>query len=309
MSQWKGKRIGVVMGGLSSERDVSLNTGRGVAKALRDRGHDVVDIDWREGTSLPALLADARVEVVWNALHGTFGEDGAVQGLLACLGIPGTGSGILASALAMDKVASKRLFESHRVPTPTWRVFDPAWKTPEAVAAAVASWPVPIVVKPAREGSSVGVSIVRDHGGVAAAVALARSHRGPTIIEHFIAGKELHVGVLDGAVLGSVEVRPSSEFYDYAAKYQRGDTQYLVPAPLPADVAERAHAVALEAYRALGCSGHGRVDLRLAEDGKPFVLEVNTLPGMTGTSLLPKIAAHAGIDYASLCERILETAA
>jgi D-alanine-D-alanine ligase len=297
------RRIGVVMGGLSAEREVSLNTGAGVLAALRERGHDVVGIDWADGTRLPELLAAAGVGVVWNALHGTFGEDGAVQGLCACLGIACTGSGILASALAMDKVMSKRIFEHNGVPTPAWRVIAPGDD-----AAALADWPLPMVIKPADEGSSVGVSIVEDRAQIADAITLARRYHGPVLVEEYIAGTEVFVGILDDAVVGSVEVRPAGKFYDYDAKYKRNDTTYLVPPELPADVIARAETHALAAYRALGCSGHARPDLRIRADGAVFVLEVNTLPGMTATSLLPKIAKHAGMDYATLCERILASA-
>lgn len=298
------RRIGVVMGGLSAEREVSLNTGAGVLRALEARGYDCAGIDWASGTSLPALLAEARVDVVWNALHGTFGEDGAVQGLCACMGIACTGSGIMASALAMDKVMSKRMFEAQGVRTPPGLVLD---RDADA-AVALAGWDVPLVIKPAYEGSSVGVTVLFDRAGLADAVARARAHRGPTIVERYIAGAELHVGILEDAVLGSVEVRPKQGFYDYEAKYQRDDTEYLIPPAIDAAAVARGEAVALEAYRALGCSGYGRVDLRIDEGGVPFVLEVNTLPGMTGHSLLPKIAAHAGIDYPTLCERILALA-
>lgn len=291
-------KIGVVMGGLSAEREVSLDTGAGVLAALLERNHDAVAIDWAPGTSLPRLLEDRQVEVVWNALHGTYGEDGAVQGLCACMGIPCTGSGILASALAMDKVASKRIFESHGVPTPRWALLD----GPEAPFAP------PLVVKPGNEGSSVGVSIVEDVADLPAAYALARGYHGPVICEEYIAGTEVFVGILDGQVLGSVEVRPATKFYDYEAKYKRRDTTYLLPPELPADVLARVEAHALAAYHALGCSGHSRPDLRVRPDGEAFVLEVNTLPGMTKTSLLPKIAAKAGMSYAELCERILASA-
>ncbi len=298
-------RIAVLMGGLSAEREVSLNTGAGVLGALQQRGYDVVGIDWAPGTSLPGLLEAAHVEVVWNALHGTPGEDGAVQGLCACMGLPCTGSGILASALAMDKVASKRIFESHGVPTPAWRLIDPAVADP---VAALADFPLPMIVKPGNEGSSVGVSLVEDRAQLADAIALARRFHGPVIAEAYIAGTEIFVGILDGAVLGSVEVRPATKFYDYEAKYKRTDTKYLLPPELPADVLARGEAHALAAYHALGCSGHARPDLRIDAAGDGFVLEVNTLPGLTATSLLPKIAAKAGMDYATLCERILASA-
>ena len=298
------------MGGLSAEREVSLNTGAGVLAALVERGWDAVGVDWREGTSLPRLLDEARAQLVWNALHGTWGEDGAVQGLCACLRLPCTGSGILASALAMDKVMSKRIFESSGVPTPRWQLLPHDGPADGSDApAALASWTLPLVVKPANEGSSVGVTIVEDLAQLPGAVALARRHHGQVIVEDYIAGTEVFVGILDDRVLGSVEVRPATRFYDYDAKYNRTDTRYLLPPELPRDVVERAEHHALAAYRALGCTGHSRPDLRIDSAGHPFVLEVNTLPGMTKTSLLPKIARAAGIDYAALCELILASAA
>jgi D-alanine-D-alanine ligase len=306
---FRGRRVAVVMGGLSSEREVSLNTGAGVLAALQEKRWDAVAVDWREGTSLPALLADAGAQIVWNALHGTYGEDGAVQGLCSCLGLPCTGSGILASALAMDKVMSKRIFESNGVPTPRWALLPHDGPADGSDAdSALAAFELPCVVKPANEGSSVGVSIVEDRAQLAGAVALARKHHGQVIAEDYIAGTEVFVGILDGRVLGSVEVRPATKFYDYEAKYKRTDTTYLIPPELPAGVIERAEQLALAAYLALGCSGHARPDLRISNAGDAFVLEVNTLPGMTKTSLLPKIANSVGMDYPTLCEHILETA-
>jgi D-alanine-D-alanine ligase len=306
---YAGRRIAVVMGGLSAEREVSLNTGAGVLAALQERGWDAIAIDWRDGTSLPRLLEDAGAQVVWNALHGTWGEDGAVQGLCACLRVPCTGSGILASALAMDKVASKHIFESNDVPTPRWQLLahDGPADGSDALTT-LASWPLPCVVKPANEGSSVGVSVVEDRAQLPAAVALARGFHGPVIVEDYIAGTEVFVGILNGRVLGSVEVRPTTKFYDYEAKYKRTDTRYLIPPELPAATIARIEAIALAAYDALGCSGHARPDLRITPAGEPFVLEVNTLPGMTATSLLPKIAKSVGMDYATLCEEILASA-
>jgi len=309
--RFAGRRVAVVMGGLSAEREVSLDTGAGVLAALVERGWDAVAIEWAPGTDLAALLAASGAAVVWNALHGTWGEDGAVQGLCACLQLPCTGSGILASALAMDKVMSKRIFESNGLPTPRWRLLphDPASGSGvDADADALADWPLPYVVKPANEGSSVGVSVVDRADQRAAALALARGFHGPVIVEDYIAGTEVFVGILNDRVLGSVEVRPATRFYDYAAKYKRSDTQYLIPPELPARAIERAQDIALAAYRALGCTGHARPDLRISTAGEPFVLEVNTLPGLTKTSLLPKIARSVGMDYPTLCEHILETA-
>lgn len=293
----KTKRIAVLMGGPSSERDVSLKTGEGVFNALVGLGYTVQAIDWSpEGTSLPALLEAANVEVVWNALHGTYGEDGAVQGLLQCMGIACTGSGVLASALAMDKVASKRVFESHGIATPTWQIYDPK----EAIRI-----PFPIVIKPANEGSSVGVSVVRNADQVEPALALAMQQGGTVLIEEYIEGHEVFVGVLGEDALGTIEVRTSKGFYDYEAKYLRDDTEYLIPAELPEALCEELSALALGAHHALGCASYSRVDIRVRENGEAFVLEVNTLPGMTGQSLMPKVAKYAGVDYPALCEQIL----
>jgi len=307
LARWRGKRVGVLMGGPSAEREVSLNTGRGVLKALEERGWDAVGVDWPPGADVLALLRAAHVDVVWNALHGTLGEDGAIQGLLECVGLPYTGSGILASALAIDKLRSKPLFEQAGVATAAWRTLGEHEGAAEVRAAADA-WGWPVVIKPSCEGSSVGVSIVHDAGEIDAAVALARRHHGAVLVEQFIPGQEIDVGVLDGRVLGHVEIRPAKEFYDYEAKYQRSDTQYLVPAPVPAGVDAELRRAALAAYHALGCRGHARVDFRVNPAGRVHILELNTLPGMTAPSLLPKLAAHAGMSYGELCEAVLASA-
>jgi D-alanine-D-alanine ligase len=303
MNPHRNKRIGVLLGGPSAEREVSLNTGKGVLAALRERGLEAVAIDWQAGQDLSVLLRSERIEVVWNALHGTPGEDGTVQGLLECLGIPYTGSGVLASAAAMDKLVAKRLFAQGGVPTPAWYALDG-----EDAAARAAELGYPVVVKPAREGSTVGITIVKAEPDLDAAVAAARRCHGAPLLEAFIPGRELSVGVLDGQVLGTVEIRPKKGFYDYAAKYVTGDTEYLVPAPVEPIIEKAACAVGLAAYLALGCHGHARTDVRVDPEGGCWVLEVNTLPGMTGTSLLPKIARHAGIEYGELVDRILATA-
>jgi D-alanine-D-alanine ligase len=304
-TNWKDRRVGVLLGGLSAEREVSLESGSGVVAALQELGYDCVRVDWAPGTSLHVLLSELRVQVVWNALHGTYGEDGAVQGLCACMGIPCTGSGIMASALAMDKVASKRIFESAGVRTPSWQVLGRDQDT----GVALAHWDLPLVVKPGNEGSSVGVTIVREGAHLDEAVALARSCHGPTLVERYIPGVEIAVGVLADAVLGSIEIRPRVAFYDYAAKYQRDDTEYLIPPRIAPEVVAACEDMGLRAYQALSCRGYGRIDVRVDETGTPYVLEVNTLPGMTSHSLLPKLAAHVGISYPALCERILSLAA
>jgi D-alanine-D-alanine ligase len=302
-AKWQGKRVGVIMGGPSSEREVSLRTGKGVVEALRGRGYDVAVIDWKAGESLPAALQQARIDVAWIALHGVWGEDGCVQGLCECMGIPYTGSGVMGSAIAMDKVMSKRIFEQVGVPTASWRIVRPGHEAED-----LAAIPLPVVVKPSREGSSVGVTIVKDAPALAAAAEEARRHHGEVLVEEYVKGREINIGVLDEAVLGDVEVRPALEFYSYEAKYQRSDTQYLTPAPIGDGERHKLGEVALLAHRALGCGGYSRVDLILAPNGRVICLEVNTLPGMTEKSLLPKIAAASGMDYATLVERVLASA-
>jgi D-alanine-D-alanine ligase len=299
---WTGKRVGVVMGGPSAERDVSLNSGRNILAALQRKNWDAAAIDWKtRDDDLIAELRRARVDVVWIALHGTWGEDGCVQGLLECAGLPYTGSGVLASALAMDKVATRRVFDQESIESPRWR----RWHGP----ADVARIGFPLVVKPSSEGSSVGVSIVRDQSQLQAALDAAKKCHGVILLEEYVKGREINVGVLDDEALGEVEIRPATEFYDYDAKYLRDDTQYLVPAPITDEERRTLHSLAVRAHKALGCAGATRVDLILAEGGRAVCLEINTLPGMTDHSLLPKIAAHRGMDYATLVERILQTAA
>ena len=296
------KRVGVIMGGPSAERAVALASGRRVAEALSDRGYPVIAIDWT-GTdhNLWSDLRRDRVEVAFVALHGTLGEDGCIQGLLECAGIPYTGSGVLASALAMDRVASRRVFDEASIETPRWTVYEGP--------ADVQRIGLPLVVKPSREGSSVGISIVHHESQLESALQLASRLHGVVLLEEFVAGREIEVAVLDGVVLGDVEVRPAGEFYDYAAKYQRTDTQYLVPAPLTAAERQLCHDLARRAHAALGCAGVTRTDLLLAPTGRAVCLEVDTLPGLTDRSLVPKIAQQSGLDFPSLCERILATAA
>lgn len=304
MGKWTGKKVAVLYGGRSTEREVSLRTGKGCAEALASRGYDVslVDVD----LEVAARLREVRADVAFVALHGRWGEDGCIQGLLESMGIPYTGSGVMASALGMDKVFSKFVFQAHGLRIAEHKVF-PREKAAEVTVADL-PFGLPAVVKPAGEGSSVGVHIVREAGALADACLDAARYKGDLIVERYVKGKEIAVGVLDGKAMGAIEIVPAREFYDYAAKYTAGTTQYFYPARIP-----EAHLVAVcraaeQAHRALGCDGVSRVDFILAESGEPYVLEVNTLPGMTAQSLIPKIAAGVGIDFPSLCERILEGA-
>ncbi len=301
-SALKGQRIGVLKGGLSAEREVSLRTGAAVAGALRSLGYEVVEID--VGKDLPARLAEEKVEVAWIALHGRYGEDGCVQGLLESMFIPYTSSGVLASAAGMEKVFAKQIFSVHGIPTPPYKVFRDAASAREAVDAL--PFPLPVVVKPSREGSSVGVHVCKTREAYLAAVEDAAKYAGFLLVEQFIQGREVQGAVLDNEALGVIEVVVSREFYDQDAKYTAGSgTKYLFPAPLPADQYARVNDVCLAAHKALGCAGASRSDVIATEGGEVFVLETNTLPGMTETSLLPKIAAGRGIDFPTLCERIL----
>jgi D-alanine-D-alanine ligase len=298
---FKSKRIGVIMGGPSSEREVSLNSGRGILAALQQKGYDAVGVDWRGlDEDLGARLRSERVQAAWLALHGTWGEDGCVQGMCECYGIPYTGSSVLASSIAMDKMATRRIFDQESIESPRWRRY--------YGAADVARIGFPMVVKPSAEGSSVGITIVKSEAQLAAAIALAQKYAGVVLLEEFVKGREMTVGVLDDEALGDCEIIPATEFYDYEAKYLRDDTKYLVPAPITDDERRTMHNLAVRAHKALGCSGASRVDMILAEGGRAVCLEINTLPGMTDHSLLPKIAALRGMDYATLVERVLDTA-
>ncbi|MBI5481592.1 MAG: D-alanine--D-alanine ligase [Deltaproteobacteria bacterium] len=290
-------RVGVLMGGPSSEREVSLESGRNVLGALQQRGHDAVSLDWVGLSDIPDLLRRANVDVVWNALHGTYGEDGCVQGLCEILRVPYTGAGVMASALAMDKIASKGLFQAAGLRGPRWTV------APDEDAAR--AFGLPCVVKPSREGSSVGVSIVRDAAALAAAFATAARGRGVVLCEEYVKGREVSVGILEDRPIGTVEILPTSDFYDYEAKYLRDDTEYVCPAPLADHVAAHLLEAGATAHRTLGCRCYSRVDFLVDDAGGCFLLEVNTLPGMTSHSLIPKLAAQVGIDYPELCERIL----
>lgn len=303
------KKIGVLMGGFSSEKDVSVRSGLAVYQTLQELGYNSVLID--VDRDIANVLKKQKVRIAFLALHGGTGENGAMQGMLEVLGVPYTGSGILASALAMDKEASKKIFQYHGFPVPQYIVMEKGkWKKEKnsLSPASLPSFELPWVVKPAAEGSSIGVTIVKEESALAAALEKAFSFGKRTIIEKFIAGREIHIGILGNKVLGGVEVRPSLEFYNYEAKYTSGLTEYIIPPQVEELVYERAKGVALEAHISLGCSGATRVDLKIDDNGTPNVLEVNTLPGMTATSLLPKIARAAGLSFNELIEEIIRLA-
>jgi D-alanine-D-alanine ligase len=301
------RRVGVVMGGSSGERNVSLASGRAVVDGLTEKGFEVVPIDLDDQRDWARVLTAARVDAVFLALHGRLGEDGCVQGLCEVLGIPYTGSGVLASALAMDKVKAKELFHQHNVPTPpyyTLSVQDDLTDIEEIHG----SFGFPVIVKPRSEGSSLGVRRADSLSDLVDAVLAAQELDDVVLIERLIQGREVNVGILDGRVLGAIEIAPKKGIYDYESKYTPGMSEYFMPARLPATRYLGVLNVAEQAVKALGCAGACRVDLIVTEGANEYVLEVNTIPGMTKTSLLPKIAAAAGYDFPDLCEAIMLTA-
>lgn len=306
----KKYRIAVLMGGSSAERDISLKSGRAVQRALRRRGYDVVGIDVKP--TLPQQLRRRNIDVAFISLHGPGGEDGTVQGLLEIMNVPYTGSSVRANAIAMHKHAAKVLLSHHGVPVPSGVLMSSTMdrtKKPRTILQNLA-WPV--VVKPATQGSTFGISIVRKPSEWSKALQHAFTYDTEVLAEQYIPGRELTVGVLQSGhrtrVLPPLEILIPSGFYDYRAKYEKGGTSYLCPAPLPKTLSKRLETLALESYSILGCRGAARVDFRVTSTGDPFVLELNTIPGMTETSLLPMAAAKAGIGYDALTEKILQSA-
>ena len=289
------------MGGTSAEREISLKTGKAIYAALVRRGYRATTID--VDASLPWVLRKKKIDVAFLALHGPGGEDGTVQGLLDVLGIPYTGSGVRASAVGIDKSMTKVLVEREGVPVASGTCIR---KGQRAVPPKNLKWP--IVVKPIDQGSTVGVSIVHTVEQWKSALRRAWRQGSAIVAESFIDGREIAVSVLDGKALPSVEIVAPGGFYDYAAKYEKSETQYLCPAPLTKRQDHQMKELAIRSYQTLGCEGAARVDFRLNSKGQPFFLEINTIPGMTERSLLPMAAAQAGMNYESLTERILRSA-
>jgi D-alanine-D-alanine ligase len=312
------KRIGVLMGGLSAERDISMRSGLAIYQSLLEMGYDAALVD--VGKDIVNVIKKEKVKFAFLALHGGAGENGAMQGMLDVLGIPYTGSGVLASALAMDKEVSKKIFSYHEIPVAPFMAIKKVKSTKKGKNKETAAdltgaytfphfprpeFELPWVVKPSAEGSSIGVNIVKEESGLNDCLEKTFVLGQRVIVEKFIKGKEIHIAVLGDKVPGGVEVRPSVEFYNYEAKYTSGLTEYIMPPELDEVVYENVKNMALKAHHALGCSGATRVDFMVDENNIPYVLEVNTLPGMTTTSLLPKIAKSQGMNFNNLIEEIL----
>ena len=299
----KEKRIGVIMGGVSPEREISLKTGEAVFKALKASGYRASIID--AGKDIIKKLLKAKIDIAFIALHGGWGEDGGIQGLLEITGIPYTGSGVCASAVAMDKILSKEIFFYHKLPTPEFWVYTGNRQGIEKFIK-THSIKFPVVVKPATGGSTIGISIVSSKKNLKNAISKALPFDRAILIEKYIEGRDLTVGILKNYSLPIVEMIPKSGFYDYRAKYKKGETKYICPAEIPSGVAKKIQDIAVKAYFALGCKGSPRIDFRMTPDNRPFILEANTIPGMTETSLLPMAASKAGIGFNRLVEIMLE---
>lgn len=325
MNPWKGKKVAVVMGGISHEKEVSVRTGTGIAAALKERGYTVTPMIVGDDAvqQIMAMLPD----VVFIALHGRFGEDGAIQGALEMLHIPYTGSDVCASAVAMNKILTKRIAETVGVKCPGQVVVGPVTgghpvrgqsgvpaglsaqgKPPVPPTTSLEGVRFPAIVKPNREGSTVGMHIVRNEKELAAALKEAATLDSTVMVEEFIEGCEVTVGVLCGEALPVLEIVPKSGFYDYAAKYTKGMTDYICPARIDATVAATVQTWARQVHELLGCRGVTRSDFMISKAGAPYFLEINTIPGMTETSLVPKAAAQMGLSYADVCERMLADA-
>ena len=288
------------MGGFSTERAVSLKSGQAILESLRRQGYQVIGVD--VDRQIAEKLTHEKIEFVVMALHGRWGEDGTIQGLLEIMGIPYSGSGVMASAVGMNKVMTKRLLESHGLPTPRYQVLDRS----SVLAKLPAGFGLPVVIKPATQGSTVGVSIVSDDSQMAAACEEAFKYDPQILMEEYISGREIAAGILDYEPLPLVEVIPKEKLYDYKAKYTSGMSAYVVPADMSKEKTEEIQAMVLECHQAIGCEGCTRVDLRLTDEGNPYILEINTVPGMTETSLIPKAALAAGMDYDALVARIVK---
>jgi D-alanine-D-alanine ligase len=294
-------KIGILMGGSSSEREISLKSGWAVYHALKGQGLDVVALDIRKNSA--QKIKQQKIALAFIALHGKFGEDGTVQRMLESLHIPYTGSGVLASYLCLDKVASRRIFKYYNIPVPKYGIVTrTSWKD----RLKNLGFKYPVVVKPSTQGSSIGVTFVDNVHTLKKALELAFSYDDTIIIEKYIKGKEITVGILEDRPLPIVEILPLKRFFDFQAKYERGRSEYRVPARLSISECRYAQKLALTAHKALGCRTFSRVDMILSK-GVPFILEVNSIPGLTSTSLLPLAAKSQGINFAKLCLKIVKS--
>ncbi len=301
-------RIGILMGGASSEREISLKSGKAVYESLKNLNVDVVGIDIisEDVQENIELIKFQGIDCAFLALHGRFGEDGQIQEILESIDMPYTSSAALASKLAMDKIASRKILEIYKIPVPRYKVIEKVNYNDNLIL--MHDFGFPLVIKPAGGGSSIGLSIIDKEEETKPALGLAFQFDDKVIIEEYISGRELTVGILDELALPVIEIVPKKRFFDYEAKYQAGMTEYIVPAQLNKDITKLVQNTALQAHKLLGCFGCSRVDVILAQDNIPYVLELNSIPGFTPTSLLPKAAKVIGMEFHQLCLKLVELA-
>lgn len=301
-------RIGILMGGVSTEREISLKSGNAVYEALKQINLDVVEVNIATDSVEENinLIKSYHIDCAFLALHGHFGEDGQIQEILDTLNIPYTGSGVLASKLAMDKIASRRVLEVYNLPVPKYKVVERNSYNDNRQFKH--SFSFPLVIKPAAHGSSIGLSIIDKEEEFKQAMDLAFGFDQRVIVEEYIFGRELTVGILDNQALPVIEIIPKKRFFDYEAKYKAGMTDYQVPADLEEEISKKIQTAAIQAHKLLGCFGCSRVDIILNKAGIPFILELNSIPGFTPMSLLPKAARQSGIEFTQLCVKLIELA-
>ncbi len=300
--------IGILMGGYSSEREISLKSGQAVLEALKKTNCRVtpLDITMKDEREIEKFIKDSGIDVAFIALHGKLGEDGVIQSILERLDIPYTGSGVEASQRAINKIKTQLLLKENKIPVAPHVIcsskdtIDPKHLVKEIG--------LPLVVKPASEGSSIGITIVQTEKDIAPALKIAFEYGDSVLIEGFIQGRELTVGILDNKFLPIIEIRPQAQFFDFKAKYKSGTTEYIIPAQLPDAVAKSIGETALYAHQVLGCRDFSRIDVMLDKNNKPYILEINTIPGFTSVSLLPKAAKQAGLEFPQLCLKLIELA-
>lgn len=300
--------IGVLMGGYSSEREISLKSGQAVLEALKTTGCRVtpLDITMKEEKQIEKFIKNSAIDIAFIALHGKLGEDGVIQSILERLNIPYTGSGVEASQRAINKIKTQLLLKKNKVPVAPHVVCSS--KDTIDPKGLVKELGLPLVVKPASEGSSIGITVVRAEKEIAPALKVAFEYGDSVLIEGFISGRELTVGILNDTFLPIIEIKPQTQFFDFKAKYKSGTTEYIIPAPLTKEVAKRVGETALYAHQVLGCRDFSRIDVMLDKNNRPYVLEINTIPGFTSMSLLPKAAKQAGLQFPQLCLKLIELA-
>ena len=304
-NKWKSKKVAILMGGVTKEREISLRTGGAISAALKRKSYNVIDID--VGADIISRLQKEKPDVAFIALHGKFGEDGCIQGLLEMMRIPYTGGGVLGSSVGMDKIICDMIARQLGIPLPIEQAFNINEEKPENFLGRL-NVPFPAIVKPSREGSTINITIVHKPEDLPAAIKTAAQSDEKIIVQQYLKGKEITVGLVNGRALPALEIAPKSGFYDYTSKYTKGMTEYIVPARISDACAKKLQNWSVALFSALDCSGTARCDFIVGENENSHFLEINTIPGMTELSLVPKAAAHIGITFDDLAEEILNAA-